>query len=308
MAFGDVDKIWMDGDLKDWEDAQIHVLSHVVHYGSGVFEGIRCYDTVRGPAVFRHRDHYERFHNSADALGIDLDYSVEELVDATHEVIEENGLESCYIRPVAFYGYNSLGVDPSDCPVRTAIAAWPWGAYLGEDAIKNGVEVQVSSWRRYHSSQMPTTAKINGGYVNSLLSKTEALERGYEESIMLNKEGDVAEGSGENLFMVDDGTIYTPGLGSSVLNGITRRSVVQIANDLGYEVVEKSISRGELYNADELFFTGTAAEVTPIRKVDDVVVGEGTRGSITEEIQSTFFDVVEGERPEYDAWLDFVDE
>ncbi|MDY6779653.1 MAG: branched-chain amino acid transaminase [Halobacteria archaeon] len=287
----DVDKIWMDGDLVDWEDAEVHVLSHVIHYGSGVFEGTRCYDTVEGPAVFRHRDHYERLHNSAKTLGIEMEYSVDEL-------IRENGLESCYIRPVVFYGYNVLGLNPSDCPVRTAIAVWPWGAYLGEDAIKNGVDTMVSSWRKHHSSQIPTTAKINGAYVNSIMASLEA--------ILLDKEGSVAEGPGENLFMVNDETLYTPPIDSSILDGITRRSVITIAEDLGYEVVEKRISRSELYTADELFFTGTAAEVTPIRSVDDRVVGEGTRGPVTEEIQQVFFDTVEGEREEYHDWLDFV--
>ncbi|MDY6764668.1 MAG: branched-chain amino acid transaminase [Halobacteria archaeon] len=308
MAFDDydVDKIWMDGELVDWEDAKIHVLSHVIHYGSGVFEGIRCYETVDGPAVFRHRAHYERLQNSAKTMRMDLEYSTEELMAETRKLIDENGLESCYIRPLVYYGYNSLGVNPGDCPVRTMIAVWPWGAYLGEEALEKGVDVQVSSWRRYHSSQIPTTAKVCGGYINSMLANEQARARGYIESILLNKEGDVAEGSGENLFLVEDGTIYTPGLDSSILDGITRRTVIEIARDLGYEVVEKRIALGELYRADELFFSGTAAEVTPIRKVDDVVIGDGTRGPITEEIQSTFFDIVEGRNETYRDWLDFV--
>ena len=260
----DVDKIWMDGELVDWDDAQVHVLSHVIHYGSGVFEGVRCYDTVDGPAVLRHREHYERLANSAKTLDIGMEYTVDELVDATRDLIRENGLDSCYIRPIVFYGYDELGLNPEGCPVRTAIAVWPWGAYLGEDAIKNGVDVSVSSWRKHHSSQIPTTAKITGAYVNSIMASLEAKSNGYTEAILLDKEGSVSEGPGENVFMVEDGTVYTTPIDSSILDGITRRCVIEVAEDLGYEVVEKRISRSELYTADELFFTGTAAEVTPI--------------------------------------------
>jgi branched-chain amino acid aminotransferase len=302
----DVDKIWMDGELVDWDDAQIHVLSHVVHYGSGVFEGVRCYDTVDGPAVFRHREHYERLANSAKALGIEMEYTVDELVEATRELIHENGLDSCYIRPIVFYGYDELGLNPKDCPVRTAIAVWPWGAYLGEDAIKNGVDVAVSSWRKHHSSQIPTTAKITGAYVNSIMASLEAKSNGYTEAILLDKEGSVSEGPGENIFMVDDGTVYTTPVDSSILDGITRRCVIEVARDLGYDVVEKRISRSELYTADELFFTGTAAEVTPIRSVDDRAVREDGRGPVTEEIQETFFEITEGKRDGYTDWLDYV--
>ncbi len=302
----DVEKIWFNGELIDWEDAQIHVLSHVVHYGSGVFEGMRCYSTEDGPAVFRHREHYERLKNSAKVLGMDMDYSVDRLVKATRELIEVNDIDSCYIRPVSFYGYNSLGVDPSGCPVKTAIALWPWGAYLGEDAIEKGVKVQVSSWRKHHPSQIPTGAKINGAYVNSLLSTNEAEEHGYDEAILLDKDGNVAEGCGENLFMVKDGVIYTPDPSSSILEGITRSSVIEIAEDLGYMIKEKTISRGELYTADELFFTGTAAEVAPIRKVDERTIGNRGRGPITKEIQDVFFDVVEGKRQKYRNWLDYI--
>lgn len=302
----DVEKIWFDGELIDWADAQIHVLSHVVHYGSGVFEGMRCYSTRDGPAVFRHRKHYERLKNSAKVLGMDIEYSVDDLVGATRELIKKNDIDSCYIRPVSFYGYNSLGVDPSGCPVKTAIALWPWGAYLGEDAIENGVKVQISSWRKHHSSQIPTGAKINGAYVNSLLATNEAEEHGYDEAILLDKDGNVAEGCGENLFIVKDGEIYTPDPSSSILEGITRSSVIEIAEDLGYNIKEKNISRGEIYTADELFFTGTAAEVAPIRKVDERIIGNGERGPITKEIQDVFFDVVEGKRQEYKDWLDYI--
>jgi len=302
----DVDKIWMDGEFVDWDDAQIHVLSHGLHYGSGVFEGIRCYDTVDGPAVFRHREHYERLHNSAKTFGMEMEYSVDELMDATKEIIGANNLESCYIRPITYYGYNELGLNPSGCPVRTAIAVWPWGAYLGEEAIEKGVEVSVSSWRKHHSSQIPTTAKITGAYVNSIMASLEAKSNGYTEAILLDKDGSVAEGPGENLFLVKDGTIYTTPIDSSILDGITRQSAVTIAEDLGYDVVEKRISRSELYTADELFFTGTAAEVTPIREVDDKKVGEGERGPVTEEIQSIFFEVIDGKRDEYTDWLDYL--
>jgi branched-chain amino acid aminotransferase len=302
----DVEKIWMDGELVDWDDAQVHVLSHVIHYGSGVFEGIRCYDTTDGPAVFRHREHYERLANSAKTLDIEMEYTVDELVEATRDLIRENGLASCYIRPVVFYGYEELGLNPEGCPVQTAIAVWPWGAYLGEDAIENGVDVSVSSWRKHHSSQIPTTAKITGAYVNSIMASLEAKSNGYTEAIVLDKEGSVAEGPGENIFMIDDGTIYTPPVDSSILDGITRQCVIEIAEDLGYDVVEKRISRGELYTADELFFTGTAAEVTPIKSVDDRQVRDDGRGPVTEEIQQTFFEAIEGKREEYTGWLDYL--
>lgn len=302
----DVDKIWMDGELVDWDDAQVHVLSHVIHYGSGVFEGVRCYDTVDGPAVLRHREHYERLANSAKTLDIGMEYTVDELVDATRDLIRENGLDSCYIRPIVFYGYDELGLNPEGCPVRTAIAVWPWGAYLGEDAIKNGVDVSVSSWRKHHSSQIPTTAKITGAYVNSIMASLEAKSNGYTEAILLDKEGSVSEGPGENVFMVEDGTVYTTPIDSSILDGITRRCVIEVAEDLGYEVVEKRISRSELYTADELFFTGTAAEVTPIKSVDDRTVRDDGRGPVTEEIQETFFEITEGKHDGYTDWLDYV--
>ncbi len=302
----DVDKIWMDGELVDWEDAQIHVLSHVVHYGSGVFEGVRCYNTEEGPAVFRHREHTERLRNSASTLGIEMQYSVEEIMQATRDLIRENELESCYIRPIVYYGYNELGLNPSSCPVKTAIAVWPWGAYLGEEAIKNGVDTMVSSWRKHHSSQIPTTAKITGAYVNSIMASLEAKGNDYTEAILLDKEGSVSEGPGENLFLVRDGEIYTTPIDSSILDGITRRSAITLAEDLGYSVNEKRISRSELYTADELFFTGTAAEVTPIRSVDDRDIGNGGRGPVTKEIQQKFFDVVDGKLEQYHDWLDFV--
>jgi len=235
-----------------------------------------------------------------------MEYTVDELIEATRDLIRENGLESCYIRPIVFYGYDELGLNPEGCPVQTAIAVWPWGAYLGEDAIKNGVDVAVSSWRKHHSSQIPTTAKITGAYVNSIMASLEAKSNGYTEAILLDKEGTVSEGPGENIFMVDDGTLYTTPIDSSILDGITRNSVIEIARDLGYDVVEKRISRSELYTADELFFTGTAAEVTPIKTVDDRTVRKDGRGPVTEEIQETFFEVTQGKRDEYTDWLDYV--
>ncbi|MDY6768522.1 MAG: branched-chain amino acid transaminase [Candidatus Nanohaloarchaea archaeon] len=299
----EADTIWLDGELVPWEEAQVHVLTHALHYGSGVFEGIRAYDTGEATAVFRLDAHLDRLFNSAEPYGIDIPFTREEIEQAIYEVIEENGLDSAYIRPIAFYGYEELGVNPANCPVRVAIAAWPWGAYLGEDAIENGVEVQVSSWRKYRADMIPTNAKTTGTYINSLLATTEADRRGFEESIVLDADGYVAEGPGENLFIVRDGTVITPDLSSSILEGVTRKSVITIAEDLGYEVVERRVARGELYTADELFFTGTAAEVTPIRQVENVAVGEGTKGPVTDEIQQVFFDTVTGDVDEYSDWL-----
>ena len=303
----DVDTIWMDGEFVDWDDAQIHVLTHGLHYGTGVFEGARCYDTEEGPAIFRWDEHVERLYASAKPYEMEIDHEPEELTEATVELIRRQELPSCYIRPIVFYGYNSLGISPADCPTRTAIAVWPWGSYLGEDALENGIDVMVSSWRKHASSQIPTNAKTTGLYVNSLLAGEEARRHGYAEAIVLNKEGNVAEGPGENLFLVRDGELYTPGLSESILDGITRETAITLARDLGYTVHDDvSISRGELNTADELFFTGSAAEVTPIRKVDNVVIGDGSRGPVTEEIQSKFFEVVERRTDEYDEWFTYV--
>jgi branched-chain amino acid aminotransferase len=303
----DVDTIWMDGEFVDWDDAQIHVLTHGLHYGTGIFEGARCYDTEEGPAIFRWEEHIERLYQSAKPYEMEIDHDFEELTEATLELIRRQDLASCYIRPIAFYGYDTLGVGPGDCPTQIAIAAWPWGAYLGEDALENGIEVMVSSWRKHASSQIPTNAKTTGLYVNSLLAGEEARRNGYAEAIVLNKEGDVAEGPGENIFMIRDGEIYTPGLSESILDGITRQTVITLAEDMDYTVHDNvSISRGELNTADELFFTGSAAEVTPIRKVDNVVIADGDRGPVTEEIQSKFFEVVERRTDEYDEWFTYV--
>ncbi|MFP9190957.1 branched-chain amino acid transaminase [Natronosalvus vescus] len=303
----DVETIWMDGEFVDWDDAQVHVLTHALHYGSGVFEGARCYETENGPALFRWEEHLDRLFASCKPYEMEIQQSHEELTTATKELIRRQDLASCYVRPLAFYGYESLGVSPGDCPTRTMIAVWPWGAYLGEDALENGIDVMVSSWRKHASSQIPTNAKTTGLYVNSMLAGEEARRNGYAEAIVLNKEGNVAEGPGENLFLVRDGEIFTPGLSESILDGITRDSVIRIARDLGYTVHDTvSISRGELNTADELFFTGSAAEVTPIKRVDNVTIGEGTRGPITEEIQTRFFDIVEGRTDEYEEWFEYV--
>jgi len=303
----DVDTIWMDGEFVDWDDAQIHVLTHGLHYGTGVFEGARCYDTAEGPAIFRWEEHVERLFQSAKPYEMEIDYTPEELTDATLELIRRQNLRSCYIRPIAFYGYNSLGVGPKDCPTQIAIAVWPWGAYLGEEALESGIDVMVSSWRKHSSSQIPTNAKTTGLYVNSLLAGEEARRNGYAEAIVLNKEGNVAEGPGENIFLVRDGEIFTPGLSESILDGITRNTAITLARELGYTVHDNvSISRGELNTADELFFTGSAAEVTPIRKVDNVVIGDGSRGPVTEAVQSRFFEVVERETDAHEEWFTYV--
>ena len=309
MAFHemDVDTIWLNGEFVDWEDATTHVLTHALHYGTGVFEGVRCYDTEKGPAIFRWDEHLDRLYDSAKPYELDIGHTHEELTNATLELLRREGLESCYIRPIAYYGYHSLGVSPGDCPTDVAIAAWPWGAYLGEEALKNGVDVMVSSWRKHASSQIPTNVKTTGLYVNSMLAGEEARRNGYLEAIVLNKEGNVAEGPGENLFMVNDGEIYTTGLAQSILEGITRDTVITLAEELGYTVHDEAvISRGQLYTADELFFTGSAAEVTPIRKVDNVEIGTGTRGAVTEEIQDAFFELVERKTDAHDDWFTYV--
>jgi branched-chain amino acid aminotransferase len=303
----DVDTIWMDGEFVDWDDAHVHVLSHGLHYGTGVFEGARCYDTENGPAVFRWEEHLDRLFASTKPYDMEIPFSRAELSEATLELIRRQDLASCYIRPIAFFGYHALGVSPGDCPTKTAIAVWPWGTYLGEEALENGIDVMVSSWRKHASSQIPTNAKTTGLYVNSLLAGEEARRNGYREAIVLNKEGNVAEGPGENIFLVRDGELYTPGLSESILDGITRNTVITLAEERGYEVHDNvSISRGELNTADELFFTGSAAEVTPIKQVDNVTIGNGSRGPITGELQQAFFDLVERRTDDHDEWFTYV--
>jgi branched-chain amino acid aminotransferase len=306
MAFDemDVELIWMDGEFLDWDDAEVHVLTHGLHYGTGVFEGVRCYDTAKGPGIFRWEEHLERFYQSAKPYDMEIPFEAEELSDAAVELIRRQPFDSCYVRPIAFYGYNELGLNPSNCPVRVAIAAWPWGAYLGEEALEEGVDVSISSWRKYGSDQIPTNAKTTGAYINSVLASLEARGNDYVEALVLNGEGNVAEGPGENLFLVRDGEIFTPGLAESILDGITRQSVIEIARSQGYTVHDgATVSRGELYTADELFFSGTAAEVTPIRSVDDNEIGAGTKGPVTDDIQTEFFEIVEEQPAEYEDWF-----
>jgi len=306
-AMEDDGVIWQNGEFVEWQDATTHVLSHGLHYGTGVFEGVRAYDTQQGTALFRWDEHLDRFYESTKPYDMEIEHDPEEITRATLELLDRNELDSAYIRPIAFLGYDSLGVSPGDCPTDVAIAAWEWGAYLGEEALRNGIDVMVSSWRKHASSQIPTNAKTTGLYVNSLLAGEEARRNGYAEAIVLNKEGNVAEGPGENIFMVRDGELFTPGLSESILDGITRDTVITLAEERGYEVHDTvSISRGELHTADELFFTGSAAEVTPIKQVDNVTIGEGTRGPVTEELQTAFFDLVERESDEHDEWFSYV--
>jgi branched-chain amino acid aminotransferase len=298
--------IWMDGELVDWDDATIHVLSHGLHYGTGAFEGIRAYETDRGPAVFRLTEHIRRLARSCKALGIPIEWSVDEIVKASKELLSANGLTSGYIRPLVYYGTGSMGLNPAGASVHTMIATWEWGAYLGEDGVTNGIRVKVSSWRRIgHDSLMPN-AKLTGGYVNSVQAKQEALRGGYDEALMLNTDGFVAEGSGENLFLVRDGVVYTPSLSSGVLEGLTRDAVITLLRDDGHEVIEREMTRTDLYYADEMFFTGTAAEVTPIREIDDRAVGDGRPGPVTKRAQEMFMDTVTGGNERHADWLDYV--
>jgi branched-chain amino acid aminotransferase len=298
--------IWMNGELVAWEDAKVHVLSHGLHYGTGVFEGIRCYETERGPAVFRHREHLERLARSAQLYYLPLPYSVEELRAATHELINRNGLRSCYIRPLAFRGYGEMGLFAKGSPVEVTIAVWPWGAYLGEEAKRSGIRAKVSSWRRISPAGLIPHAKASGQYLNSILAKTESANAGYDEAILLDEHGHVCEGSGENVFLVRDGTLVTPPHTASILDGISRRSVIQIARDAGIEVVEREVSRSELYLAEEVFLCGTAAELVPVREIDDHDLGEP--GEITRQVQSRFEDALHGRAQEYAEWLDPVEQ
>jgi branched-chain amino acid aminotransferase len=300
----ETEKIWMSGELIDWADARIHVGAHGLHYGTGVFEGIRCYETERGSAVFRLDDHLRRLENSGRLLYMELPYSVEELRSATHELIAANGLPECYIRPIAFYGYGELGVHTRGNPVEVVIMSWPWGAYLGEEGQNAGIRVMISSWRRVGPNTIPHVAKATGIYLNSMLATHEAARTGYDEAILLTEDGYVADGSGENIFVIKNGVVATPDLAASILPGITRDTVIQIAQDLGYPVVEKQLIRTDLYLADEVFMCGTAVEVTPIRSVDDHEIGPP--GPITKEIQKAFLDTVRGRSERWGHWLDYA--
>ncbi len=300
-----VDLIWQNGEFVRWEDAQTHVLSHGLHYGTGVFEGIRCYETERGPAIFRHRDHLDRLAKSAELYYLEIPYSQEQIREATHELLRRNGLSSGYIRPLAFRGYGSLGLYATDAPVDLIVAAFPWGVYLGEEAARKGIRAKVSSWRRISPASLIPHAKASGQYLNSILAKTESQKAGYEEAILLDERGFVCEGSGENIFLVRDGEIVTPPHVAGILDGINRKSVIQIARDLGYSVVERDVARAELYIAEEIFLTGTAAELVPVREIDDHPIGEP--GEITRHIQAKFQDALYGRAEEYLEWLDFVE-
>jgi len=302
MPVKKVEKIWMNGSLVNWDDAKIHVLSHVVHYGSSWFEGIRCYDTKKGPAIFRMDAHLRRLFDSAKIYRTEIPYTISQLAEAVKKTILANKLNACYIRPIVYRGYGDVGVNPLGCPVDVTIAVWEWGAYLGSEALEKGIDVCVSSWRRAAPDTFPAMAKSSGNYLNSQLIKLEALTNGYVEGIALDVHGMVSEGSGENIFVIRDSTIYTTPLGSSILPGITRASVVTLAKDLGYTVMEMAIPREMLYIADEVFFSGTAAEITPIRSIDKIVVGAGHAGPITKKLQNAFFTIIQSGKDKH-HWL-----
>ena len=302
------DLIWMNGDFVAWEDAKVHVLTHGLHYGTGVFEGLRAYETDLGTAIFRHTDHLDRLFRSAGLYYMPIPYTLEELRAATHELIARNGLRSCYIRPIAFRGYGQMGLYPLEAPVDVSIAVWEWGAYLGEEGKQRGIRAKVSSWRRISGDSLIPHAKASGQYLNSVLAKIESQKAGYEEAILLDDIGHVCEGSGENIFVIRDGEILTPPHVASILDGINRKSVIQIARDLGYTVVERDIARAELYLAEEVFMTGTAAEMVPVREIDDHQIGAGEPGEITLHLQAKFMDALYGRADEYLEWLDFVEQ
>ena len=305
-GFTDEGKIWFNGTFVDWKEAKVHVLVHGLHYGCGVFEGIRCYATDKGSFIFRLKEHVDRMFQSAAAYDMELPYTKEELKEAIKGTVRINGLDACYIRPIAFFGYHHLGLNPTGCPVDCAIAVWPWGAYLGEEAAEGGIRCTISPWRRIDPSTLPVTAKAVGHYLNSILASLDAKKRGFGEAILLDTKGYVAEGPGENIFIVKHGTLYTPKADTSILPGITRASVIELARDMGYEVMEKLITKEELLNADEAFFTGTAAEMAPIRQIDTVTIGEGKKGAVTSVLQSKFFNVLKAYEEKYMKWLDPV--
>ncbi|MBV9936411.1 MAG: branched-chain amino acid transaminase [Actinobacteria bacterium] len=304
MPLQKVDKIWMDGKLVDWDDARVHILTHTLHYGSGVFEGIRCYPTSQGGAVFRLTDHMVRLFNSAKILMMDIPYTVDQLVEATKETIRANNIDGCYIRPLVYLGYGEMGLNPLPCEVNVSIAVWPWGAYLGDEGIKHGVRMKISSWQRHDPNAMPPACKATGMYINSSLAKVEAVKAGYDEAILLSPQGYVSECTGENIFVVKNGTIITPPVSAGALEGITQSSIRTIARDLGFDYEIGNILRSDLYTCDEAFLSGTAAEVVPVNSVDDRVIGEP--GPITRKIQDVFFATVKGEVDQYKDWLEHV--
>lgn len=305
MTFGQ-GKIWYDGKLVEWADATCHILSHVIHYGSSVFEGIRCYDTKQGPAIFRMHDHIKRLYDSSKIYRIEVPYTMKEFEQAIIETVKVNNLKSCYIRPFIFRGLGSMGVNPLKCAVHCAIAVWSWGKYLGDEAMEKGVSVRISSWHRPAPNTFPTLSKAGGNYLNSQLIKIEAINDGFDEGIALDHYGFVSEGSGENIFLTRNGVIYTPPSSSSILPGITRHCVFTLARDFGIRIHQQVIPREALYIADEVFFSGTAAEITPVTKIDNIVIGDGHRGPITERIQSGFFGIVEGRVPDRHNWFTLV--
>ncbi len=303
MAMPKSEFIWMDGDFVKWDDAKIHILSHVIHYGTGVFEGLRCYDTQKGPMIFRLKEHTARLFNSAKIYRMEIPYTREQINNATIELIKKNGLKSAYIRPIAYRGYNELGVNPFPCPVCVSIATLQWGKYLGADALENGIDVMISSWNRMAPNTFPAMAKCSANYMNSQLIKMEALLYGFVEGIALDNTGYISEGSGENIFVVKEGVVYTPPLHACILPGITRNTVIQLCKDLGIPFVQEMLNREFLYLADEVFFTGSAAEVTPIRAIDKITIGEGKAGPITRKLQKYFFDIIEGRIEDKHGWL-----
>jgi branched-chain amino acid aminotransferase len=300
------DQIWLNGEFVAWEDAKVHVLTHALHYGTAVFEGIRAYETDQGTAIFRNQDHLARLEASAKLYYMDLPYTSEQLREVTHELISRNGFKSCYIRPLVWRGYGPMGLNPLENPVDAMIAVWEWGAYLGEEGKRNGVRARVSSYRRISSESLIPHSKASGQYLNSVLAKIESLKAGYEEGILLDDRGNVSEGTGENVFVVKNGRIVTPPQTASILDGINRKSCMQIARDLGYELIERDVARAELALADEVFLTGTAAELTPMREIDDIPIGDGRPGPITREIQHVFDDALHGRAEQYADWLDLV--
>jgi len=300
------DLIWMNGEFVNWEDAKVHVLTHGLHYGTGVFEGVRCYDTEIGPAVFRHADHLDRLFKSAELYYMPIPFEREQLRQATLELIGRNNFRACYIRPIVFRGYGTMGLFPLEAPVDVSIATWQWPAYLGEEGKRDGVRAKVSSWRRISSDSLIPHAKASGQYLNSVLAKIEATKAGYDEAILLDSQGFVCEGSGENIYIVREGVIYTPPQTAGILDGISRKSIIQIARDLGYEVVERNLARAEMYLADEVFLSGTAAELVPAREIDDHAIGNGRPGPITTELQRVFYDALHGRNARYAQWGDVV--